>query len=442
MKLHPSTPPGSEVWEQQLVETLNRECRCISVDQDQLRRYLESDLGEVGISSRLLATRPHLLAASPVFLSPDQVARIREVIRAIEVVLENDAYQREVEAWSPAICHQDHGPRGVFFGYDFHLCQDGPKLIEINTNAGGALLNLYLARAQRACCAEVANLVTGTIDLSTFEDDLVAMFRSEWLLQRPDRELRTIAIADENPQQQFLHPELLLFESLFERHGIAARISDPRHFTHRQGALWLDDTRVDLVYNRLTDFYLDAPESAPLREAYESGSAVVTPSPRGHALYANKRNLTLLSDPGRLAGWGVDAAVTEILQKSVPRSVVVTADDAKSLWSERKRLFFKPLAGYGSRGAYRGAKLTRRVWQSILESEYIAQEMIPPSERRVVLDGVARELKLDVRAYVYDRSVQLLAARMYQGQTTNLRTEGGGLASVFTLPPPLQRASI
>ena len=41
-------------------------------------------------------------------------------------------------------------------------------------------------------------------------------------------------------------------------------------------------------------------------------------------------------------------------------------------------------------------------------------------------------LKLDVRCYVYDGAVQLVASRLYQGQTTNFRTEGGGFAPVFT----------
>lgn len=36
-------------------------------------------------------------------------------------------------------------------GYDFHVTPEGPKLIEINTNAGGAFLNAALREAQRAC---------------------------------------------------------------------------------------------------------------------------------------------------------------------------------------------------------------------------------------------------------------------------------------------------
>jgi hypothetical protein len=39
--------------------------------------------------------------------------------------------------------------------------------------------------------------------------------------------------------------------------------------------------------------------------------------------------------------------------------------------------------------------------------------------------------KVDVRLYTYDGRLLLAAARLYQGQTTNFRTEGGGFAPVF-----------
>ena len=39
-------------------------------------------------------------------------------------------------------------------------------------------------------------------------------------------------------------------------------------------------------------------------------------------------------------------------------------------------------------------------------------------------------------SYVYDGAVQLVAARLYQGQTTNFRTAGGGFAPVFTEAGP------
>jgi hypothetical protein len=101
------------------------------------------------------------------------------------------------------------------------------------------------------------------------------------------------------------------------------------------------------------------------------------------------------------------------------------------LWARRRKLFFKPAAGYGGKATYRGDKLTRRVWEEIVSSRYVAQEQIVPSQRRLRQNGTETALKLDIRNYVYDGEVQLLAARLYQGQTTNFRTPGGGFAPVF-----------
>jgi hypothetical protein len=51
----------------------------------------------------------------------------------------------------------------------------------------------------------------------------------------------------------------------------------------------------------------------------------------------------------------------------------------------------------------------------------------------VAVDGSPEALKMDVRLYTYDAQVLLVAARLYQGQTTNFRTLGGGFASVFMI---------
>jgi len=43
-------------------------------------------------------------------------------------------------------------------------------------------------------------------------------------------------------------------------------------------------------------------------------------------------------------------------------------------------------------------------------------------------------IKTDVRAYAYNGEVQLFAARLYVGQTTNFLSDGGGFAPVFVTP--------
>ncbi len=59
-------------------------------------------------------------------------------------------------------------------------------------------------------------------------------------------------------------------------------------------------------------------------------------------------------------------------------------------------------------------------------------EMLRRATDDPAIDGGETSLKLDLRNYAYDGRVQLVAARLYQGQTTNFRTAGGGFAPVFT----------
>ena len=70
-------------------------------------------------------------------------------------------------------------------------------------------------------------------DVAAFEQGIVDMFRHEWHLAGlagPDalaRPLTSIAIVDEAPVGQYLYPEFLLVQQLFERHGLHAVIADP-----------------------------------------------------------------------------------------------------------------------------------------------------------------------------------------------------------------------
>jgi hypothetical protein len=255
------------------------------------------------------------------------------------------------------------------------------------------------------------------------------MFVAEWRHAGRAGLPRRIAIVDRAPEGQFLYPEFVLFEQLFRRCGVEAAIRAPEELEFTGGKLRDAQGPIDLVYNRVTDFPLREASSAALRAAYVAGAAVVTPHPRAHALYADKRNLVLLTDPARLRSWGARGATIEVLARGIAPTKLVSHADAERLWSGRRRLFFKPACGYGSKAAYRGDKLTRRVWDEILSGDYVAQELVAPSERRIA-EGSA--LKVDVRNYVYAGAVQLLAARLYQGQTTNLRTAGGGFAPVLT----------
>ncbi|MDP1998050.1 MAG: hypothetical protein Q8K22_00445 [Rhodoferax sp.] len=421
-------------------DTLNQHCYCRTLSRELLREELESHAGVPGLMDSITQTRPHLFSSTVVFLSGEMADRIAQTIAAIERVAALSAYQAQALARAPAVAHHNFGPIGACMGYDFHLSPTGPRLIEINTNAGGALLNVALARAQQSCC-EAMDLALGPVaPPDTLEAEFFEMFMAEWRRQRGDMPLRTVLIVDDAPDVQYLAPEFALFQHLFERHGVTARISDPAGLTWREGVLWHGEQAVDLVYNRLTDFYLAEPGHEALRLAFEAGAVVLTPDPRAHALWADKRNLVVLSQDEVLAGWGVSPEDRRLLSAVVPSTRLVTPEQAEDLWAQRRHLFFKPVAGYGAKAAYRGDKLTRRVWSEILAGDFVAQALVPPAQRLIEVDGVLSDLKFDLRAYTYAGRVQLMAARMYTGQTTNFRTEGGGFAPVVVLPADGSRA--
>ena len=415
-------------------EALNRACYCRTLNPDRLRQHLETDPSLAGMAQDIAQTRPHLFSSTVVFLSQSVADQIGAAVSALDRTMAQPAYQDQALARAPAIAQRGWGPLGVFMGYDFHLSDQDPKLIEINTNAGGGLLNAALARAQQACCEAMDWAFKPDPALARLDDSFVQMFISEWQRQRGDTPISLIAIVDDDPSAQYLAPEFELCRQMLQRHGLEARVLDPTSLAWQDGQLVHDGKVVGLTYNRLTDFYLTDPCHQALRRAYEAGAVVMTPHPRAHALLAEKRNLIALSDPAQLASWGVGDADRELLGKVVPPTVRVTSDRADELWAQRRQWFFKPEAGYGGKGVYRGDKLTRRVWEEITAGGFVAQAMVPPSERLIEVDGVLTDLKFDIRAYVYAGQVQLLAARMYTGQTTNFRTPGGGFAPVVIVP--------
>jgi hypothetical protein len=412
------------------IETLNTDCTCITLDIVALCKAAEAIVGDPAFCRDLTETHPHLLSAQPMFLSVGHARQMRETINAIETVARLPAYREVVLSYAPQIARIDTGPIGVFMGYDFHIGETGPRLIEINTNAGGALINAYLLMAQRACCSEME--IAGSLPerVSGIEQHFVESFRKEWQLLGRAEPLRSVAIVDENPATQYLYPEFVLFQRLFQKHGLTAVIAAPDEFTLQDGKLWHDGQTIDLIYNRLTDFTLATPASTTLREAYLSHAAAITPNPRAHAIFADKRNLVLLSDPDRLRDLGAPPAVVDALSNGIPRTGLVSRAAADDLWSRRNKLFFKPCAGYGGKAAYRGDKITRKVWEDILSGSYVAQEIVPPSARAISVDGEVHNMKVDLRNYAYAGEVQLVAARIYEGQTTNFRTRGGGFAPV------------
>lgn len=397
----------------------------------------DSAVLDARLGSEALAGRPTLFSAARVHVAQADLDAMAAFAAAMEAVAALPAWREVALAQAPASAAERAGrdvaaerplAASAFMGYDFHLSPEGPRLIEINTNAGGALLMAALLDAWQPGQG------------AALEEAIAAMFAAELAREGKRAALPRAVVVDEAPAEQYLAPEFTLTVDLLARHGWQAAVADPAELAWDGAYLTHQGQPVDLVYNRLTDFYLDAPSSQALRQAWRSGAAVVTPHPAAHALFADKRLMTRLSDPAWLTEAGADAATRAAIAACTAETRQVTPHNAEALWGERRRWFFKPAAGFGSRAAYRGDKLTKRVFEEIVAASsdpaaggYVAQALVPPSTRMVATPEGDQPLKVDVRNYAYAGQVQLVAARLYQGQTTNFRTPGGGFAPVLAV---------
>lgn len=406
--------------------TLNKSCNCIPLDRTEIDQTITERQFIVGLSDEL-ETRANLFASSAIFVSGHHAETMLVQIKALEAAAALPSWQETTLARiEPELAAAQSGTRGLFMGYDFHITPNGPRLIEINTNAGA----VFLAEALQSAASGQGCPAIGAVKADNLISGLIAQnVCDEWRAAGRKGVPGLIVIVDKAPHEQYLYPDMLLAKRMFFSHDLATEIAAPDALVFQNGALWLDGRTVDMVYNRLTDFRLDDHSSAPLRDALLHDAAVISPAPRHHAIHADKRNLALLGKTAWLREAGLSDANLNVLAE-IPETRRVTPEIADMLWTNRKQYFFKPATGFGSRGVYRGDKLTRRVWQEIIAGDYVAQAYVPPGLRAVEQLGTQTELKFDVRVYTYAGAPLMFAARAYQGQATNFQTIGGGLAPV------------
>ncbi|WP_296247824.1 hypothetical protein [Stenotrophomonas sp.] len=403
---------------------LNQRCACEVVDVFRLHESIRGAFPEFMTDP---AVHAHLFSPYALFVDRAALDAMGRVAAAVFAVAGNPRYRQHVLQWAPDIATHEPGSAGGVLGLDFHLTVDGPRLIEVNTNPGGLLLNAVLLDGVRSCAPAAWTTWTTAAKARNAAVDAWLEDARQQSGYAPSR----LAVVDSAPREQFLYPEFGLYADAFREHGVDCVIRAPNELWLGPDGLADAHGRIDMVYNRLTDFALEEASHTALRQAYLAGDVTMTPHPRAHALFADKRNLAVLGDPAVLGGFGVDASSAALLAQVIPPTVEVVPGNRDALWAARKNYFFKPAAGFGSRGSYRGDKLTRRTWESMTSATYIAQAFAPPSIR-IVHGGQC--LKADVRCFASEAGVLLFAARLYQGQTTNMRTPGGGFAAVLTTP--------
>lgn len=349
------------------------------------------------------AVSDQLLSPFQISLTADQIEKLREEIRHYWKLREWGT--KNLKSAYSALGLKEPSNFSVCMSYDFHINSSGqPELIEINTNAAFLAMGLQMY--------EFLNLPTIT---GFTKKNLIEMFRHEnsLSLQKNQHEI-SIAIIDENPQNQRLYVEFLLYQQLFREVGITCEIHDFRETEKIRQA--------SLIYNRYTDFFLEQPQSKDLRDLFNQ---------RGN-FSPNPYEYFLLADKQRQLDWNQQTDI------SAPSSLLPLYDlakaDKENIWSLRKNLFIKPKHSFGSKQAYRAASISRKTFEEVFNENFIAQQLSTPSEIEVIYKDKPLKMKYDLRCFAYKDELQLIVARIYQGQTTNLRTDGGGFAAIRLVP--------
>ena len=355
--------------------------------------------------------------AQRVSLSQQHYLEMQKVIKALYQLKNNKLYQQslleaEDSSFITALKLLDANPQqdSVLMAYDFHLSPTGVKLIEVNTNASGFLLVNSFCQFKQG-------------DYQTALQALKDSFKKEWGFFNQSKSgfpaKPKVAIVDQNPQQQKMFLEFLLFQDFFASMGWEAEIIDSKDLKlkpTKAGVYNASGQKVDFVYNRLTDFYLE--NHPDLAKAYKEGLSLINPQAKDYWLLADKK---------RLLDWQ-DRPELDVIKNSLLKVKALTENNKEELWLNRKKYFFKIFRGYGGKMVYRGANLTRKKQKELLQYPSLAQEYAPPTRIKDSQQG--QEWKVDFRAYVYKDQIQQLTARVYQGQVTQFRTPGSGFALV------------
>jgi hypothetical protein len=150
-------------------------------------------------------------------------------------------------------------------------------------------------------------------------------------------------------------------------------------------------------------------------------------------LYADKRNLMLLSDEAALVEMGVPEATRRILLAGIPRTVAVDADAGRAFLGRAQALVLQAASRFRQprRLSRRQTDQARVRGNPAGRLHRSGNRRRLPSIRSVVEDeSQLHEGRHSLPTFI-NGAIQLVAARLYQGQTTNFRTPGGGFAPVF-----------
>jgi uncharacterized circularly permuted ATP-grasp superfamily protein len=232
------------------------------------------------------------------------------------------------------------------------------------------------------------------------------------------------------------------FKKAYIKKGCNCIITDPRNLEYRDGKLYLDDYRIDLVYRRIVTFELieKVDEIPDFIEAYKNKAFCCIGSLRSQVVH-NKIIFKILHDEDTLKY--LTEEEQEFVKKHIPFTGLFAGEDQvfNHVLNNKDKYIMKPMDLNASQGVFVGRDLTQEEWKDRLENawnkDYLYQEFFDPFERNHIVfkDGKPEieSLKSIIGLFIYKEKFAGIYTRVSNKNIIS------GITDYYTLPNILVR---
>ena len=292
----------------------------------------------------------------------------------------------------------------------FYGEEDKFKFIEVNTD-GTSGMNEDNIFSRILLETESMDIMRKRYNISYFE--LINTWVEESLktYSRYDKKVDKPNIAIVDFKETGITAEFETFKKAYIEKGYNAVIVDPRDLRYKDGKLYYEDMRIDLIYRRIVtvEFIEKSNEIPDLIKAYKNGAVCVIGSLRSQIMH-NKIIFKILHDEDTLKFLSEEER--KLIKEHIPITKEFGGDEKifKEVLNNKDKYIIKPIDSFASQGVNAGRDFSKEEWKDILvecwNENYLFQEFIDPFTRPFVQfeNGKlkVRDFKLNIGVYMYN----------------------------------------
>ncbi|MBC8097961.1 MAG: circularly permuted type 2 ATP-grasp protein [Armatimonadetes bacterium] len=244
-----------------------------------------------------------------------------------------------------------------------------------------------------------------------------------------------------------------IINTYFERAGYRSILCDPREMEYRNGALYVGDFRVDMIYKRVlaTELVHRMGMQSPIIRAVRDQAVFITNS-FSAKLMAKKASLAFLSDEAHSYLFDIDEIAA--IQAHIPwtrrvqdRKTVYQGKEVQLLEftaQNRQNLVLKPNDEYGGAGVVIGWETDQAEWEATLRhaltTPHVVQERVMMVEREfpMMIDGTLdiSPRFVDADPYVFSGEyIGSCLTRLSSVALLNVTAGKGSVVPMFIVEP-------